>query len=85
MENTKPIIKNPLIQMFIKSIINKYHIHVYNKRYTINQLYYDIIATYNINGIEYHILNILNDLIGYKHIYNIMGNKSDIKKMTLKK
>lgn len=68
MENTKPIIKNPLIQIFIKLFINKYHIHIYNKRYTLNQLYYDIITQYQINIYEYRILNILNDLIGYKHI-----------------
>lgn len=59
---------NPLIQMFIKSVINKYHIHIYNKRYTLNQLYYDIIGTYQINIIEYRILNILNNIFGYKHI-----------------
>lgn len=76
---------NPLIQMFIKSVINKYHIHIYKHGYTLNDLYLDIITQYQINIYEYRILNILNDLIGYKHIYNNMGIKSDIKKMTLKK
>lgn len=75
---------NSLIQMFIKSVINKYHIHIYKHGYTLNDLYHDIIATYQINIYEYRILNILNDLIGYKHIYNNMGNKTDIKKLQQK-
>lgn len=68
MENTKPIIKNPLIQIFIKSVINKYHLHIYKRGYTINDLYMDIIGQYQINIYEYRMLNILNNIIGYKHI-----------------
>lgn len=66
------------MNMFIKSIINKHHINIYDKSYTINQLYYDIIGTYQINIIEFRMLNILNNIIGYKHININMGNKSDI-------
>lgn len=82
MDKSKTVNINPLINMIIKSVIYKHHIHIYNKRYTLNDLYMDIIGTYQINIYEYKILNILNNMFGYMqihHIYN-MGNKSDIKK-----
>lgn len=78
MQNIKTIIINPLIDLYVKSVIYKHHISIYKHTYTLNDLYMDIIGTYQINIIEYWMLNILNNIMGYKHINNIMGNKSDI-------
>lgn len=68
MENTKPIILKPLINLFIKSVIYKHHINVYKHQYYLHDLYMDIIGQYQINVYEYRMLNILNNIIGYKHI-----------------
>lgn len=60
MENTKP-----LINLFIKSVINKYHLHIYKRGYTLNDLYMDIIGTYQINKFEYILFNYMVNIFGY--------------------
>ena len=70
MHNTKSFILKPLYKI-INHLLNKYGIIIYNTKYYINDLYYDIIATYKINIFEYKLLYIFNEIFGqYKYTIN---------------
>lgn len=65
MQNTKPIIIKPLINLFIKSVIYKHHINVYKHQYYLHDLYMDIIGQYQINKFEYALFNYMVNIFGY--------------------